>query len=348
MARKFALITVFLILAVTSGMVSCTPKVGQETPTDFYRGKTIELVSNSSAGSLNDLILRTIATYLNRDTGATVIVNNRQGAGGLEGVNYLYKANPDGLTLGMTGANMFVTNKVLDDPAAVYEIEDFSYIISIGRLLTHFFVSPEGPCQSVADLQAAKDLKLGASTASGYVSLAGLTIIKILGLDGKVITGFQGQVDRALATKRGEITGFAINISTARNDMESGMIKPIFVLATKRDLLAPDVPAITELVKLSDEDLALVKLWETTLVGSALFVAPPGTPKDRLEFLRDLASKWVEDEEFRKQINTISGYELQSQEYVTGDEVAKSMLDVAAALDKFRAIFDELIEKYRA
>ena len=124
------------------------------------------------------------------------------------------------------------------------------------------------------------------------------------------------------------------------------MVKPLFVLGTERDPLMPDVPAITELVNLTGEDLALVKLWETALVGSTIFAGSLGIPEDRLALLRSLANKWVQDEGFREEINVVSGYEV--QEYTTGEEVAKAMLDMAAALDKFQVIFAELIEKYRA
>jgi tripartite-type tricarboxylate transporter receptor subunit TctC len=338
------MIVVALILAVTGVMAGCAPKAQPEAPADFYKGKTIELVSTSTPGIVDDLILHIIASYLGRDTGATVIVTDKRGAGGMEGMSYLYKAKPDGLTLGGISSTKFVGNKVMDEPAAEYEIEKFSYIMSISRRLTYFYVSPEGPYQSVADLQAAKDLKLGATSPSGYVSLADLTVIKLLGLDAKVITGFQGGSELSLAVKRGELTGYAVSIDRAA--IEAGMIKPVFVLATERDSLMPDVPAITELVNLSGEDLELVKLWETTLASSSLFIAPPGIPEDRLGFLRDLANKWAQDEEFRKEIDAVSGEEVQT--YITGDEVAKVMQDTAAALAKFQAIFAELIEKYRA
>ena len=66
------------------------------------------------------------------------------------------------------------------------------------------------------------------------------------------------------------------------------------------------VPAITELVSLSSEDLELVRLWETALVNSSLFVAPPGMPEDRLAFLRGLANQWAQDEAFRKEIDVVS------------------------------------------
>lgn len=347
MAKNLVVIAVALILAVTIVATSCTPEA-ELAPADFYQGKTIDFVITHSAGGSSDLVGRTIASYLGRDTGANVVVTNRRGAGGLEGMNYLYEAEPDGLTLGLTNATKFVTNKVLGEPAAEYEIEKFSYIMSAGCRSNHFFVSPEGPYQSVADLQAAQDLKIGGASPSGYVSLAGLTVVKWLGLDAKVITGFREESERALAVKRGEVAGYCMTISGAREYTEAGMIKPMFVMATERDALAPDVPAITELVDLSGEDLELVKLWETALVSSTLFAASPGIPEDRLEFLRDLANQWVQDDGFRGEINAVLGYEVQDQEYITGEEVTQSMLDTATALGKFQAIFLELVEKYRA
>ena len=109
------------------------------------------------------------------------------------------------------------------------------------------------------------------------------------------------------------------------------MVKPMFVLATERDPLMPDVPAITELVNLTGEDLELVKLWETAFVGSSILAAPPGVPEDRLTFLRGLANKWAQDEGFREEINAVSGFEV--QDYINGDEVTNAMLDMAAALE---------------
>ncbi len=346
MTRKLITMMGTLLLALALA-VSCAPEVQPAaTPADFYKGKTIDLVVSASPGGFIDLTARIIASYLGGDTGASVVVTNRGGAGGLEGMNYLYKAKPDGLTLGMTSATKFVANKVLAEPAAVYEIEKFSYIMSVGRRQSYFFVSPEGPYQSVADLQDAKDLKIGGGSPSGYVSLGGLTVIKLLGLDAKVITGLSGDSGRALAVKRGEIIGYSLNIPGALASIEAGMVKPMFVLATKRDPLRPDVPAITELVDLTGEDLALVRLWETALVSSNLLVASPGIPEDRLAFLRDLANKWVQEEGFREGMNLISGYEV--QKYIAGDELKQAMLDMAATLDEFQAIFVEMIEKYRA
>ena len=344
MTTKFALITGVLLLAAIVVATSCAPKTEPATPADFYKGKSIELVSTASPGILTDLIIRIMASHLSGDTGASTMVSTMMAASGMEGMNHLYKAEPDGLTLGVTTSIKFLANKIFDEPVAEYEFEEFSYIMSTGRRLTHFYVSPEGPYQTVAELQAATDLTLGSSSPAGYHTLANLTVIKILALDAKVITGFKGSSAVALAVKRGELTGYGMEINHAR--IEAGLIKPLFVLATERDPRFPNSPTITELVSLSSEGLALVRLWETALVNSSLFAAPPGMPEDRLAFLRDIANQWAQDEGFRKEIDAVSGEEVQA--YVTGEEVNRTMLDTAAGIDNFQAIFTDLIEKYRA
>jgi tripartite-type tricarboxylate transporter receptor subunit TctC len=274
------------------------------------------------------------------------VVTDNSGAGGLNGMNYLYGAEPDGLTLGIVPSVKFVANEVLDEPAAAYDIEDFSYIMNVGHMPYYFMVSPDRPYQSVDALRAGEDLKIGGSSPSGAVSLGGLTVIELLDLDAKVVTGLEGEAARAPAAKRGEIAGYVIGVDTAQASMDSNMVRPLFVLASERDPHQPDVPAITELVDLTDDDLALVRLWETALVSSDIVAAPPGMPADRLAFLRGLADNWVEDEAFRQEINAVCGYDV--GDYTTGEAVASAMTDLAAALGGFRTTFAEMIEKYRA
>ena len=161
MTRRLIAIVLVLTLvcmAVVSGCGSDTPQ--GTTPAEFYRGKTINLIVSHSAGSSADRVSRVLASYLERDTGANVVVTNRVGAGGLEGINYVYRSEPDGLTLGVVTQGKLVPNKIMDEPAAVYNIEDFSYIMTVGASLYYLLVSPDGPYQSVADLQAGRELRI--------------------------------------------------------------------------------------------------------------------------------------------------------------------------------------------
>ena len=99
-------------------------------------------------------------------------------------------------------------------------------------------------------------------------------------------------------------------------------------------------------VDVAGEGLDLLDLWQTALVGSALFVGPPNMPEERLAFLRGLAEEWFQDEEFREEISRVSGYE--EDAYLSGGDAADTMLGLADQMEEFRTMLTEMIEKYRA
>ncbi len=174
-----------------------------------------------------------------------------------------------------------------------------------------------------------------------------MTTAQVLGLtNSQTITGIRGEGNRVAMTQRGEIAGYVLNVPTTKASVSAGLVMPLFVLATERDALSPDVPAITELIDLSPENRALIELWGTALVGSNLFIAPEGMPQDRYNYLVTLANGWAEDEDFREGLDLISGFHVVGFE--TGDTVTQSILRVAQQMEPFKAVFASMIEKYRA
>ncbi len=71
----------------------------EETAAEFFQGKTITIVSPFDPSSGFAVVARTLAPFLEERTGAKVIVECKEGAGGIIAYNYLYGAEPDGLTL---------------------------------------------------------------------------------------------------------------------------------------------------------------------------------------------------------------------------------------------------------
>jgi tripartite-type tricarboxylate transporter receptor subunit TctC len=345
--RKIIAILLLATLLLLSLLVSsCTKTDDTLTPAEFYEGKTINMIVGGDAGSIADLVARVIATHLGADINGNVTVENRSEAGGFDGMNYLSEASPDGLTLGSCSMVKLLSGKILNDPAALYEIEDFTYILNINKNQTYFYVSATGPCQSVSDLKAGTGLKIAAGSASGYITLAGLSVVDLLDLDAKVVTGFENEPARLLATQRGEVIGYATSLTgLTGGELDKGTLKPLFVIATQRDPVRPDIPAITELVSLSEEGLALVKLWENGLASGSIMIAPAGIPDDNLDYMYELAEGWYQDESFQQDINQVSGYEVSY--YASGESLAESIDDIAAALESFQARFAEMIEKYR-
>jgi tripartite-type tricarboxylate transporter receptor subunit TctC len=173
-----------------------------------------------------------------------------------------------------------------------------------------------------------------------------MTVIDLLDLDAKVVTGFENNTARSLATQRGEVIGYAISIAAVKAELEAGTLKPLFVIGTQRDPTQPDIPAITELVSLSEEDLALVELWENALSSGNILAAPAGIPDDKLDYMYELAEGWYQDESFQQEIDQVSGYKV--AKYTSGELLTESIFDMAATLESFQARFAEMIEKYRS
>jgi hypothetical protein len=141
----------------------------------------------------------------------------------------------------------------------------------------------------------------------------------------------------------GEVIGYTSNLGAVKTELEAGTLKPLFVIATQRDPIRPDIPAITELVSLSKDDLTLVKLWESDLSAGTIMTAPPGITEDKLLYLCDIAGEWCRDEGFCQAIDKVSGHK--ESTYTNGDDLKRSIHTMTAALDNFQSRFSEMIEK---
>lgn len=325
---------------------SKTPIDAQELrPADFYRGKTIKLLVMNSPGDVSDIIARMVGPYLKKLTGANVVIANETGGGGIGGLIDIKHARPDGLTLGIGPYLTNVLNKIMGDPGADYEPEKFSYIAGMFNDSMSFCVASKGPYSSIADLKAAKNIKLGGSTPTGNMALGGMSLIQILGLDAKLVTGSRGAVALVLSVQQGEVVGAVMTLSTTLGGMRTGAIKPLFVLSTTREPALPGVPALSELVQLNADGKRLVDIWNK-LTQSRVVFSTPGTPQNRITYLREIFSKKIfTDPTFRERIDLIAGFK--NKVYLTGGEVQNKVTATMKDAKEIQMIFRGLIDRYR-
>lgn len=110
-------VSILLLLSLFFLLIGgCSTSENEMSPAEFYDGKTACITVSNEAGTFVDLISRVIANYLADDISGNVIVENRRGAGGLEGTNYLAEAKSEGLELGTFGLIKTVSNKILNNP----------------------------------------------------------------------------------------------------------------------------------------------------------------------------------------------------------------------------------------
>ena len=340
-----ALFGALLIVSFAAGSYGAELKAAE-----FYKGKNIDFTINEAAGGDADILARLLGPYLKEHTGATPIFANRRGAGGVEGYVYLYKAAPDGLSLGIGTTLPMILNKVTDAPGAIYEPDKFGYVGSFLRVRNVFIVAANGPYKTVADLKKVKKLVLGATSPQGNLALATMSTIRLLDLDAKVITGTKGPGPLLQDVLSGEIAGTCLPMQLALRGIRDGNYKALFTLADERFSALPDVPSLREIAPTivgNAEKKELLALWDRNLVMAQAIITPPGLAKEKMEFLGELFPKLRKSPQFRKDLDKVFAFHVEDADLLTGPESEKLVKDAMSNAGRMKSIFLQLLKQYR-
>ncbi|MBI2955230.1 MAG: hypothetical protein HYY30_13025 [Chloroflexi bacterium] len=302
-SRKMQAVATIGILVLALGLAAACAQAPQAAaPQDFYRGKTFTWVVPSEAGSGTDSITRVVAPYLAKEIGATVKVENQ---GTDEGVNYVYtEAKRDGLTMVVKSSGAFVGNDILKAPGTLYEIDKFNMVVDLHPTVVLFVTSPKSPYKTLDALRQAKGLKGGASSAKGSLAIGGAVMLEILGLDGKVISGYKSSKDVTLALARGEVDFLVTSDNGAGKDEDDGLAVSFMTVSPERSRVVPNTPTMFELgVKVSQELEAAHKFISMLGYATAL---PPDVPNDRIEFMRQAFVKIGDDKALQNDLAKVA------------------------------------------
>jgi tripartite-type tricarboxylate transporter receptor subunit TctC len=241
-----------------------------------FPSRPVTLVSPFPAGSGSDLTARAVQPGLSEALGQAVVVENRPGAGGAIGAQYVAKAKPDGYTLFLASLSFSVLPSLMElnfDPG-----KDFEAVTLMGQQGMAFVVPPSLPVNSMADLAALAKAQPGklnyASAGNGSIGhLAGELFKNVKSLN-IVHVPFKGTPEALTAIMTGEVQMGLISMPAVEAQIKAGKVKALAVTGTKRYGGLPDVPTLIEsgLPSLSDS------VWYAVL-------APAGTPKDIVDKL---------------------------------------------------------------
>jgi len=279
----------------TTEATEATEESGAE---DFYAGNTIEYIVPYDPGGGYDTYSRLIAPYLEKYTGATVVVKNVPGSGGLRGVNEVYRAPGDGTVIGIQNGSGSVTNALAEIEGVVYELDKFSWV---GRVATTTRILPtkiDGPYGTIEDVMNSEEtVRIGATGLGGDTYVDAVITVEALELPAEVIHGYDssGPVRQAIA--RGDVDTMWISWGSGRDFVESGEAQVVLQSGEERLPELPDVPTWFEVVETERGEEILTALEGLHAVGRVV-AGPPGIPKDRLEYLREAFKKSIEDPDF--------------------------------------------------
>lgn len=291
----------------------------------FFAGKTVRIVVGLAPGGGFDTYARLLARHLGRHISGNpaIVVENMTGAGGLIAANHLYRvAKPDGLTLAHVPGTLLL-GQVLGQPGIEFDARKFEYVGATVKEEVVCAMTRASGVASVEQWMAAKvPIKIGAVAPGAPTDNSPRILKAALGLPIQVVTGYKGTAEIRLAAESGEVAGacwaWESMRATWRRALEAGDAVPIVQVTAKPLADLPKVPLAISLAK-SDDARRLIQVGiQDGSAYSRPFMAPPGTPKDRLQALRQAFTAALNDPALRAEadkaqltLEPVSGEELE-------------------------------------
>jgi tripartite-type tricarboxylate transporter receptor subunit TctC len=310
---------------------------------DFYRGRTVRILVGSPPGGGYDLYARLIRPYLAARIGATVLVENRDGQGGLAALATLMVRPADGLTIMHASAEAAILSQMLARPGVTWDVTKLNWLAKTSMAPKLWYVGPHARYATIKDATSAELLRWSSTGPADNISDIAAIISYVLALKSKIVVGYRGAGDMWLAVLRNEVDAGILSADTALPQVMNNSIKPIAIFGARRWHHLPDVPTLREAVAPPEDKMWIVTLRQRIGEAQRAMVAAPNVPADRVDFLRDAFAGVLADPALiaegaktNREIQYMGGQELQQL-------VAQLMTAAGPRLGEFRKI---VLESY--
>jgi tripartite-type tricarboxylate transporter receptor subunit TctC len=278
---------------------------------DFYKGKTVTVVTSTGVGGPFDLTARALARHMPRFIPGhpTMIVRNMPGGGHVLATNFMYnQAEKDGTVIA-TVNNSVPLHQVLDGRGVRYDARKFNWLGSTGtsNLLTVTW-STSG-FKTVADVMA-RELVTGATGVGSGTFIYPNAMNVVLGTKFKIVMGYKSTPELDLALERGEVlarsgASLAGILQERASWIKENKVVVLTQIGDQREKDYPDVPLMQELAKTPEQRQILNLISLPPALGRPFFTAP-GVPADRVAALRRAFEATMRDEAFLKEANELN------------------------------------------
>jgi tripartite-type tricarboxylate transporter receptor subunit TctC len=290
-----------ILLALSVPLLSPCAAPAQ-TPEEFYKGKTLSLIIPNAPGGSFDLYARLVTNHLGRfiPGNPSLIAQNMPGAAGMQAANYLYGIAPkDGTVLSVLVPNITLA-QILGVPSIAYDTRKFSWIGRVVATTATLFTWHTSQTKTLADLKTRETLV----ASTGPLSQAEINSSMLNGVVGtkfKLIRGYKGSGEAALAVERGEADGTLMPwqfLKSAHADwIRDRKITIVVRYVRHRIDERPDVPSVYDLAETAEQRNVINLFLGADDMGHPIAM-PPGVPRDRLDAVRLALDTMVKDPEF--------------------------------------------------
>ena len=298
----------------------------------------MRILVGSPPGGGYDLYARMIAPYLAARLGATVLVENRDGAGGLAALSAMLVRPADGLTIMHASAEAAILSQMLARPGVTWDVSTLNWLAKTSMAPKLWYVGANARYPSIADAAKADRLTWSATGPADNISDVAAIISYVAGLKSKIVVGYRGAGDMSLAVMRNEADAGILSADSALPHVLNNSIKPVAIFSAQRWPHLPNVPTLSEAVVVPADKTWIVDLRQRIGEAQRAMVAAPGVPADRVEFLRNAFAQVLtnpalieEGAKTRREIEFMAGAELQQL-------IAGLMQTAGPRLPEFRRI----------
>ena len=269
---------------------------------DFYRGKTVIIVTGSAVGGGYDVYVRLFAEFAKRHLPGepNVIVQNRVGASGITALDYVYNVAPkDGTTLIMP-FNVDPLFQLLMPEGRRFDLSKVSWIGNMAELSNALVVTRQAGVTSVEDVKS-KEVIMTSSSDGSQTSIIPKLFNALIGTRFKVVTGYKGTGDMMLSMQRGETQGRVGSWYSFKSAETTGLANGnLIVLAQDGIKRQPDLPSVRlyDEIVTSPADKRLMRVMSFPVATSRALAVAPGVPANRVAALRAAFVATMLDSEF--------------------------------------------------
>jgi len=279
---------------VIAGAAFCTAQTALAQSTAGYPAKPIHIVVTFTSGGAPDILARLIGDKLNAAWGQPVIVDNKPGAGGNIGADFVAKSPPDGynLVLGTVGTHSI--NGALYKNMPYDMVKDFTPVTLLASTPNMLVINNDVPAKNLKEFIALgkKEGKMtfASSGAGTSIHVSGELFKTMTGIDMTHIP-YKGRASAIPDLLGGRVTMMFDNMPSSLPLVREGKLRALGVTSAKRSQAAPDIPTLAESGLPGFEAVS----W------FALF-APANTPRPIVDKLQGEVSKILKAPDVSKKL----------------------------------------------
>jgi tripartite-type tricarboxylate transporter receptor subunit TctC len=232
------------------GVVALSLLSAAEVPAQDFPSRVVRIVVAFPAGGPTDFVARLLADKLKVLLGQNVIIENKPGANGAIGADYVAKGEPDGHLLFLTTVGAVAITPHLAAKVPYDSRKDFAPVTLVVRNTTILVVKPDAPVDSAKALAALAKEKPGAipfaSTGSGsmphlalelYQSAAGVKFLHV---------PYRGAAPALTDLLGGQVQALFADAPVLLAHIRGGKLKPLGAASATRNAALPGVPTLAE------------------------------------------------------------------------------------------------------